>query len=101
MIAETAVHTTGINFVSVGTLIIAFCVAVGTGVGFILKRLDRNRDRTEHFVTEQVTTVSHSLSGRLDHIDSHLADQDRTVSQQNERLARVEGRLSVPPPPPE
>lgn len=95
-----AVHTTGINIVSVGTLIVAFVTAIGAAAGFILKRLDRNRDRTERFVTGAVDRVSSALTGRLDRIDSHLADQDHTVAAQNERLARVEGRLLTPPPDP-
>jgi hypothetical protein len=97
MITMQTVHTAGVNFVSVGTLIISFVVAICGAAGFILKRLDRNRDKTETFVTGQVSQVSLALSGRLDRIDRHLADQDRSVAQQNERLARVEGRLLVTP----
>ncbi len=98
MLATAAVHTTGINLVSVGTLLLGVFVAVGSGIAFVLKRLDRNRDKTETFVTTQVTAVSSALSGRLDRIDTHLADQDKTVAAQNERLARVEGRLLISPP---
>jgi hypothetical protein len=97
MLAASAVHTTGVNWTSVGTLMIAFVVAVGGGVGFIIKRLDRNRDRTEIFVTSQVSGVTSAVAGRLDRIDQHLAAQDLTVAGQNERLARVEGRLLIPP----
>jgi hypothetical protein len=96
VIAVAVVHTTGINWLSVGSLMIAFCVAVGGGVGFVIKRVDRNHDRTQAFVTDQVTTISTTLAGRLDRIDIHLAEQDKTVFAQNERLARVEGRLQIP-----
>ena len=96
MSAAASVHTTGINWLSVGSLMLGFCVAVGGGVGFVIKRVDRNHDRTQTFVTEQVTTISATLAGRLDRIDTHLAEQDRTVFAQNERLARVEGRLQIP-----
>lgn len=101
MLAAATVHTAGINWLSVGSLMLGFVVAVSAGIGFVIKRVDRNHDLTQSFVTDQVTMISSALSGRLDRIDAHLLAQDRTVFQQNERLARVEGRLQLPIPPPE
>lgn len=92
-LAATTVHATGVNWVGISPIIIAVITSIGLAVGFILKRLDRNRDRTEKFVTGQVSGVTEAVAGRLDRIDIHLMEQDKTVSLQNERLARVEGQL--------
>jgi hypothetical protein len=83
--AVPVVHTTGINLDSLGSFILASLVAVGGATGFIVRRIDRSKDRTQ---------IS------LDEINQHLADQQAEQQRANldftTRLARVEGQLTAP-----
>jgi uncharacterized membrane-anchored protein YhcB (DUF1043 family) len=93
MLGSQAVHTTGLNWDSLLVITCAIVTVVGSALGFIIRTLRSNRDRTEQFIQAQVHNVTDALAGRLDRVDEHLLDQDRAVSLQNERLAKVEGQL--------
>jgi hypothetical protein len=89
VIAATAVHTEGVNWESTGALLSGIGVLIMTAAGYVAKRSDARNAGIQH----QVETVAAALASRMDKIDSHLDQQDRTVAQQGERLARVEGQL--------
>lgn len=97
MLAVATVHTAGVNIESLTIIVCSILGTVGGGVAWIVKVISGNRAKTQAFIVSQVQAVTSSLTGRLDTLDQHLAEQDKTVFAQNERLARVEGRLSVPP----
>ena len=86
-----AVHTTGVNWESILTVILSLTTVVGGFTGWLFRRLDRNRSRSESFVRDQIKVVSDALSHRLDAVDRHLEQQDRQVDNVSTRVARLEG----------
>jgi uncharacterized membrane-anchored protein YhcB (DUF1043 family) len=94
MIAEALVHTNGINWESLGTIVIAFVVAVGGGVGFVVKRMDKGRARTEKFVREQVEDVATILDVKLTMIQDTVDKQGGKIDDTRDRVLRIEGKLN-------
>lgn len=88
------VHTAGINWESVGTLVLAFVVAVGGAARWIISRVDRKRARTEKFVTEKVDQVAGILDVKLSSITEHLGSQDAKIDDTRDRVLHIEGKLS-------
>jgi hypothetical protein len=100
MLAETIVHTAGVNWSALTVQIGGITVAIFAAATYVTSRQARARDLIRQNITEQVTRVTSgfqenitALGMRLDRIDHHLSDQDRSIASQGERLARVEGRL--------
>lgn len=112
MLAELAtatVHTTGINWTSVGTIAGTILGSVGGAARYVVSRVEQARIRAqganEKFVTTLVGQVTTLVDLRLEQINGHLADQDRKqaglsaqVADVRERTGRIEGRLSATRP---
>lgn len=106
MIAQTVVHTTGINWESIaaiGTLLVAivggFAKWIQSGM-----RKQREEDRATtikqvELITEsslaQVKLLTDAMSSRMGNIDNHLTAQDIVQVQQGKDLSRIEGRMLV------
>lgn len=84
-----AVHTTGVNWQSVGTIIGAVTAVLGLIGGWINRTIERHRKDTK----AQITEIAGSLATRLDTFDRHLSKQDDDLHNVSERVARLEGPL--------
>lgn len=76
--------------------VLAFFVAVGGGVAWVVRRIDRNRQRMERFVSDQVRSVASILDVKLEGISQHLSDQDARLADTRDRVIRLEGKLDSP-----
>lgn len=81
------VHTTGVNWQSVGTIIGCIVAALGLVSGWINSTIERHRKDTSARVEE----MSRAIGGRLDKFDGHLDEQDRSLQAVGERVSRLEG----------
>lgn len=104
------VHTTGINWTSVGTLATTIVASVAGAARYVVGRVERARVRErgqqEKFVSDLVGSVSNVVDLKLGQVNEHLADQDRRlervsaqVADVRERTGRIEGRLARTPRP--
>jgi hypothetical protein len=84
------VHTTGVNWESVGT-IVGSVTAVLTLVGhWVNSRVEAHRKAT----SGQIQEIAKALTTRLDHFDNHLDAQDRGLQEVSVRVARLEGPMT-------
>lgn len=84
------VHTTGVNWESVGT-IVGSVTGVLTIVGhWINSKVDKHRKAT----SGQIDQIAHALTTRLDRFDTHMDEQDRELQKVSVRLARLEGPVT-------
>ena len=112
MLAElmtATVHTTGINWTSVGTIAGTILGSVGGAARYVVSRVEHSRAdaqaMSEKFVTRLVAQVTAIVDLKVNQVNEHLADQDRRtdqvsrqVSDVRDRTARIEGQLSGRPP---
>lgn len=88
-----AVHTTGINWTSVGTIIgsvLGGMTAVLTALAkWINSRVAEHRDST----AAQIERIANALGGRLDRFESKLDATDEKLDGVNLRVGRLEGPL--------
>lgn len=96
------VHTTGVNWESIGVISTVVLTVSGAAARWITRRVEKNREITR----EQITTIGRSLTGELEQVNTkleatngHLERQGQDIRKVSERVANVEGRLSVVPPP--
>lgn len=87
MISLTTVHTTGVNWVSVSTIVGAVAAVVGLSGNYVGKKIDAHRKQT----LGHIETIAKALTGRLDRFDDHLHTQDARLQSVSERMARLEG----------
>jgi len=103
MLAEAvqAVHTTGINWASVGTIAGSVLTSVGGGARYIVARVEHSRKLAEKSNQAAVAAVTVTVNLKLDQIGKQLAAQDqrqeqtgRLLTDVRERAARIEGQLA-------
>lgn len=108
MLAELGaqvVHTSGINWASVGTIAASVLGSVGGAARYVVSRVEHSRvlaqAANEKFVRGLVADVTKVVDLKLDEVGKHLAAQDRQqqatavqVADVRERAARIEGRLA-------
>lgn len=101
MLAST-VHTTGVNWESISVISTVVLTVTGAAARWITRRVEKNREITR----EQITVIGKSLTDELEQVNSkltatndHLERQGADIRKVSERVAKVEGRLSVAPPP--
>jgi hypothetical protein len=91
--ATEVVHTTGINWESFTTTILAILVAFGGGLKWVFARLDKNRAKTESFVTEKVDEVANILDVKLTGIGKKLDSTSIKLDDTRDRVLRIEGKI--------
>lgn len=84
---SSAVHTTGINWTSLATIVGMLSSIIGGFTAWIIKRGERNRE----LVYKRIEKVAETLGSRLDRMDEHLDRQDGHVGRLGQRVARLEG----------
>jgi hypothetical protein len=98
------VHTTGINWDSVGVISGIITVVMGGLAKYILNAFSKARAEERATTLEQVKLITdgslaqvklmtEAMGSRMDQVDSHLTSQDVTVAQQGRDLSRIEGRM--------
>jgi hypothetical protein len=103
-VAAAVVHTTGINWQSVGTIAGSVLASVGGAAKYVASRVEKSRkaaqDQTEKFVGDQVGQVAGILDVKLSQISATLRKQDEAqrqiavqMSDVRDRTARIEGQL--------
>lgn len=102
-VLATVVHTTGINWESIGVISTIVLTVSGGAAKWITGRVERNRETTR----DQITAIGKALKDELGQVNvklektnEHLQSQGLDIRKVSERVATVEGKLSVVPPAP-
>lgn len=85
------VHTTGVNVESVSAIVGSVTGVLAIIGGWINNKIEKHRKAT----AAQIAQVAESLTGRLDHFDTHLDKQDDGLHGVSIRVARLEGHVEA------
>jgi hypothetical protein len=83
------VHTTGVNWESVGTIVGSVTAVLGLVGHWINSRVEAHRKST----SGQIQEIATALTTRLNHFDDHLDAQDKGLQDVSVRVARLEGPM--------
>lgn len=100
MLASGQVVRVATDWTAFGLFFVALASLFGAFVGFVLRRMDRNRDKWQAFVQQEVGEVRTELLAHMGQLASSVAANTGTLTRQGEAIARIEGRLSTGLPPP-
>ena len=90
MIALATVHTSGINWASIGTIAGIVFFAFSMMTWFLMRREKRSDEQNEQ-IKEQISTAVNALGDRL----ILQLETKEVVAKISERLARVEGAMRL------
>jgi adenylosuccinate lyase len=108
-LAVQVVHTSGVNWESVGAIGTLVVAIVGGFVTWLQRTMSKSRDEDRKttlaqvkLLTDgslaQVKLLTDALTDNMKSLSTHLDAQDVTVGQQGRDLARIEGRLLADKP---
>lgn len=90
LLSESTVHTSGINWASVGAIIGGITVVLSI-MGWIFARRDKKNEEQNEAIKQEISTAIENLSTVL---LAKLETKEK-VAQISERLARLEGAANL------
>lgn len=86
-----SVHTTGVNWESVGTIVGSVTAVLGLVGHWINVKVEGHRKAT----SGQIQEIARALTSRLNRFDDHLDAQDQGLQEVSVRVARLEGPMTT------